>query len=119
MNCLFEEKKTEEGTISEKNQKGKNTTTSVTLYPIQEGYIADTPGFSTFSIEEIESKDLAQYFIEFRPYLKKCEYIDCQHEKEENCAIKKAIEQGKIEKQRYENYLAIKKELRKKEEQKW
>ena len=80
-----------------KNQKGKNTTTSVTLYKIGNGYIADTPGFSTFLIEEVESKELSKYFIEFRKYIKNCEYVDCEHEKEENCGIKRAIQEGKID----------------------
>lgn len=97
INSLFGENKTEEGLISKKNQKGKNTTTSVTLYKIENGYIADTPGFSTFSIEEVESRELSKYFIEFRKYLKNCEYVDCEHEKEENCGIKKAIQEGKID----------------------
>jgi len=116
---LFGENKTEEGNISHKIQRGKNTTTSVTLYPINEGYIADTPGFSTFSIEEIESKDLASYFIEFRNYLPDCEYTDCEHEKEEICGIKKAVEENKISKQRYERYQRMKQELKDKEEHKW
>ena len=119
INCLFEEKKTLEGNLSEKIQRGKNTTTSITLYPLEHGYIADTPGFSTFSIDEIESKNLAQYFIEFRPYLKKCEYADCEHEKEENCGIKNAVEKGKISEERYERYKKIKQELKQKEEHKW
>lgn len=97
INSLFGEEKTEEGLISNKNQRGKNTTTSITLYKVEQGYIADTPGFSTFSIEEIESKDLSKYFIEFKEYLNNCEYIDCEHEKEENCGIKKAIQDGKID----------------------
>lgn len=97
INSLFGENKTEEGLISKKNQRGKNTTTSVTLYKVEDGYIADTPGFSTFSIEEIESKDLSKYFIEFEKYLDNCEYADCEHEKEENCGIKKAIQDGKID----------------------
>lgn len=97
INSLFGETKTEEGLISKKNQRGKNTTTSVILYKIENGYIADTPGFSTFSIEEIESKDLSKYFIEFGKYLNNCEYADCEHEKEENCGIKKAIKEGKID----------------------
>lgn len=97
INSLFGENRTEEGLISKKNQRGKNTTTSVTLYKIENGYIADTPGFSTFSIEEIESKDLSKYFIEFRKFLDNCEYVDCEHEKEENCGIKKAIQEGKID----------------------
>jgi len=96
INSLFVENKTEEGLISIKNQRGKNTTTSVTLYKVNDGYIADTPGFSTFSVEEIESKDLSKYFIEFNKYLNDCEFLDCEHEKENNCGIKKALEEGKI-----------------------
>ena len=119
INCLFEEEKTQEGEISSKIQRGKNTTTSTTLYLLKDGYIADTPGFSTFSIEEIDSKDLANYFIEFRPFINKCEYADCEHEKEENCAIKKAVEEGKISIERYERYKKIKQELKEKEEHKW
>lgn len=119
INSLFKENKTLEGKISTKIQRGKNTTTRITLYPIQNGYIADTPGFSTFSIEEIERKELAQYFIEFRPYLSECEYIDCEHEKEENCGLKNALKQGKISPQRYEHYLKIKEELKEKEKHKW
>ena len=79
INSLFEENKAEEGEVSLKNQRGKNTTTNVTLYKTNNGYIADTPGFSTFSVEEIESKDLSKYFIEFKEYLKDCEYLDCEH----------------------------------------
>ena len=97
INSLFGENRTEEGLISKKNQRGKNTTTSVTLYKIENGYIADTPGFSTFSIEEIESKDLSKNYIEFRKYLENCEYADCEHEKEENCGIKNAIKEGRID----------------------
>lgn len=119
INSLFSEDKTLEGEISLKNQKGKNTTTSVTLYEIENGYIADTPGFSTFTIEEIESENLCYYFKEFKKYLSNCEYTDCEHIKEENCGIKKAIEEGKISKQRYERYCKIMEELKKKEERKW
>lgn len=119
INALFEENKTEEGNISKKMQKGKNTTTSVTLYPLDSGYIADTPGFSTFSIEEIESRNLSNYFIEFRDYLKKCEYADCEHVKEENCEIKKALNENRIDIGRYERYCKIRQELKEKEEHKW
>lgn len=97
INSLFGENKTEEGLISIKNQRGKNTTTSVTLYKVEDGYIADTPGFSTFSVEEIESRDLSKYFIEFNKYINDCEFLDCEHEKEENCGIKKALEEENID----------------------
>ena len=108
INKIFNEKLTEEGILSKKNKRGKNTTTQVTLYKIEKNsYIADTPGFSTFDINEIEEKDLANYFIEFKPYIEKCQYADCSHIKEENCGIKKALEQGKISKERYNNFFVL------------
>lgn len=119
INKLFDEELTKEGEISKKNKKGKNTTTSTFLYEIENGYIADTPGFSTFSIEEIESKDLAKYFKEFKKYITKCEYANCLHIKENECGIKKAIEQGDICKERYENYCKICEELKDREAHKW
>lgn len=76
-------------------------------------------GFSTFSIEEIESKELASYFIEFRKYLTECEYLDCEHVKEEKCGIKIAVEENKINQGRYERYCKIREELKEKEEHKW
>lgn len=118
INGLFDENKTQEGSVSQKLQRGKNTTTSVTLYPINNGYIADTPGFSTFSIEEIESKNLSSYFLEFKKYISQCEFLDCSHIKEENCAIKKAVEQNEIFKERYERYIKIMQELKEREARK-
>ncbi len=108
INDIFGKDMTQEGVISNRNKRGKNTTTQVNLYKVGENsYIADTPGFSTFDINEIPKEDLAQYFIEFRPYIGKCEYGDCSHIKEQNCGIKIALEQGKISRQRYENYCKI------------
>ena len=89
INSIFEQELTQEGDISDKNQRGKNTTTSTTLYKYKENsYIADTPGFSTFEINEIPKEDLCHYFVEFVPYLDKCEFQGCSHIKEENCSYK-------------------------------
>lgn len=108
INSIFEQELTQEGDISDKNQRGKNTTTSTTLYKYKEySYIADTPGFSTFEINEIPKEDLCHYFVEFVPYLDKCEFQGCSHIKEENCGVKDALESGKISSQRYENYVKI------------
>ena len=108
INSIFDQVLTQEGDISDKNQRGKNTTTSTTLYKYKENsYIADTPGFSTFEINEISKEDLCHYFVEFVPYLDKCEFQGCSHIKEENCGVKKALESGKISLQRYENYVKI------------
>lgn len=108
INSIFKQELTQEGNISDKNQRGKNTTTSTTLYKYKENsYIADTPGFSTYEMNEIPKEDLCHYFVEFIPYLEKCEFQGCSHIKEENCGIKKALESGKISPQRYENYVKI------------
>lgn len=119
INSIFEEEKAQEGIVSKKIKRGKNTTTNTTLYAINNGYIADTPGFSTFEINEIESKELGYYFKEFKEYINKCEYGDCKHLKEENCAIKKAIKEGKISKERYDSYQKIIENLKEREEHKW
>lgn len=108
INSLLGEGNAEEGLVSHKNKRGKNTTTQVLLYKVDENsYVADTPGFSTFDIYEIEKEDLANYFVEFRPYIKECEYVDCSHIKEEKCGLKEALEKGKISKERYERYCTL------------
>ena len=118
INCLFKGNITLEGEISSKNKKGKNTTTSTKLYEIsKDSYIADTPGFSTFEIDEIKSTELHKYFIEFKKF--NCDYIGCTHIKEEECKIKKAVKEGKISKSRYDNYCKSYLELKDKEEHKW
>ena len=116
---MFKEDIAQEGILSQKLKRGKNTTTNTTLYQLYGGYIADTPGFSTFDIQEIESKELAKYFIEFKEYLSKCEYGDCNHIKEEKCAVKKAANENRINKDRYDRYVRIFEELKEKEEHKW
>ena len=107
INGIFQNEIAQEGEISNKNKRGKNTTTSIKLYEIEEDtYIADTPGFSTFDISEIDKKDLYLYFKEFKIYSENCEFVGCSHIKEENCGIKKAVKEGKIDKSRYERFIA-------------
>lgn len=119
INGIFNNIITKEGEVSHKNNRGKNTTTWVKLYKIDSNtYIADTPGFSTFDIYEIDYKNLYRYFKEFNKYEKNCEYQDCSHLKEEVCGIKKEVEKN-ISNSRYENYKKIYEELKDKEEHKW
>ena len=120
INAIFKKELTQEGEISNRNKRGKNTTTSTKLYEIEENtYIADTPGFSTFSIEEIPSNKLAEYFKEFRDEIQNCEFASsCTHIKEENCGIKQALKEGKISQDRYDRFCKIYEELKQKEERK-
>ncbi len=119
INGIFNADITQEGEISKKNKKGKNTTTSIKLYKIDENsYIADTPGFSTFDISEIESRCLAKYFREFKKEIENCEFVGCTHIKEEKCGIKEAIKDGKIDESRYKSFCKIYEILKNKEEHK-
>ncbi len=120
INALFDKDITQEGEISKKNKRGKNTTTDVKLYELEENtYIADTPGFSTFEITEIESRNLDKYFREFTNEIENCKFIGCTHIKEQNCGIKQAIEENRISKGRYERFCIIYQELKEKEARRW
>lgn len=120
INALFDKQITQEGEISSKNKKGKNTTTDIHLYELDDKtFIADTPGFSSFEITEIESKDIDKYFIEFTKYIDDCEFVGCTHIKEQNCGIKNAILNGKISQERYDRFCKIVEELKEKEAHKW
>ena len=120
LNDLFEDNLTLEGKISSKNKRGKNTTTTVKLYELEENtFIADSPGFSTFDIYEIETTKLAEYFVEFKGYIENCEFVGCTHIKEEKCGIKEAVYNNKISKDRYERFCKIYNEIKEREERKW
>ena len=120
INGLFKDNITLEGDISSKNKRGKNTTTAIKLYKIDNNsYIADTPGFSTFDINEIESTELFKYFIEIEKYTENCEFIGCTHIKEQNCGVKEALNENLISEQRYKNYCKLYEDLKEREMHKW
>lgn len=120
INDIFKTTITEEGEVSAKNKKGKNTTTDIKLYELNENtYIADTPGFSTFDVYEIPYKELDKYFVEFNNSIQNCRYIGCSHIKEEECGVKEKLNNGKICEYRYNNYVKIYNELKEKEDHKW
>lgn len=120
INAIFKKEMTQEGEISQKNKRGKNTTTSTVIYEVADStYIADTPGFSTFDISEIQYSTLDLYFKEFKLLIDNCQYVGCTHIKEENCGIKLAIDQGKIDKGRYERFCKIYIELKENDKYKY
>ena len=105
----------ETGTISEKIERGKHTTRHSELICIEEDtYIMDTPGFSSLYTKDFEKEELKYYFTEFEPYEGKCKFQGCDHVHEPNCAVKAALEEGKIHHIRYENYLEMYNELKEK-----
>ena len=101
----------EVGAISDKIGRGKHTTRHVELHPIEGGgYIADTPGFSSFETEQMDlvlAEDLQYAFPEFEPYIGQCKFTGCAHVKEKGCAILAAVENGEIAKTRHESYVKL------------
>lgn len=96
--------------ISKSLGRGVHTTRHVELFKINKCLIADTPGFSSLSFDRYTKEELKQSFIEFNTC--NCEYKDCMHLDEDNCAVKKAVENNKIRKSRYENYQKFSKEVK-------
>ena len=99
------------GAISQKIERGRHTTRHVELMKLEDGgYIADTPGFSAFNLEQMDlvlKNDLQYTFREFAPYLNQCRFTGCAHVKEKGCAIIAAVEAGKISKERHESYCRL------------
>ena len=115
INRLFPEAGMEIGEISEKIKRGKHTTRHSELITIDDNsYIMDTPGFSSLYVNEFEKEELKYYFREFAPYEGQCRFNGCDHVHEPGCAVKDAVEEGKIHKIRYEDYLEMYQELKNK-----
>lgn len=115
-NFLQENVEMETGGISKKLGRGRHTTRHSQIIPLamENTYIMDTPGFSSFWVEEIEKEDLQNYFPEFRAYQGQCRFLGCMHRKEPSCAVKEAVERGEISKERYENYCLFYEEIEEK-----
>ena len=99
------------GEVSEKLGRGRHTTRHVELYALGEDtYVADTPGFSSFDTEQMDLilKENLQYaFSDFAPYLGDCQFHDCSHRAEPGCSVRQAVEDGNIERTRYDSYLRL------------
>jgi len=99
------------GEISEKLGRGRHTTRHAELYKLKDGgYIADTPGFSTFETSKydvIRKENLAECFTEFSDYINSCQFRDCSHTCEKGCCVIKAVEDGKISRSRHQSYCAM------------
>ena len=113
VNLINPEANMEIGKVSKKIKRGKHTTRhSELIYVDEDTYIMDTPGFSTLYIDDIEERDLKDYYPEFTALEAGCKFIGCMHINEPQCAVKDALEEGEISRIRYDNYLLIYNELK-------
>jgi ribosome biogenesis GTPase len=96
------------GDISNYHRKGKHTTTYPEMHPLSfGGYIIDTPGIREFGLVDFRKEEVAERFPEMRRYMHQCRYSNCTHVHEPKCAVKEAVEDGKIPASRYNSYLRI------------
>lgn len=95
-------------TISEKTDKGKHTTTASSLYHwAKDSYLIDTPGIRSLGVFHVEKSELQFGFPEFAEFTDKCQYNDCTHSHEPICGVRKAAEEGRLNRHRYESYLRM------------
>ena len=119
INNLINREHMETGVVSEKIGRGKHTTRHSELIEIENGYLVDSPGFSNIDISFMDKENLKYCFPEFEDYNHDCKFRGCLHNKEPKCAVKEALDEGKINKYRYEFYIRILEELIEGEKYKW
>lgn len=108
LNQLHPDANMETGEVSKKTDRGKHTTRHVEIFQADHGgMIYDTPGFTSFEMpDDIELFDLKDYYPEFGRYNCECKFDNCNHIKEPECAVRKAVKNGEIHLIRYKAYLA-------------
>lgn len=95
-------------TVSSESQKGRHTTTTAELFPLENGgFLVDTPGIRSFELWDVIPEEVAGYFRDIRPYVSHCRFPDCTHTHEDFCAVKDAVADGWIDARRYESYAKI------------
>lgn len=115
LNFIDPDSQRETGEISQKLGRGRHTTRHVELYKISDGYVADTPGFSSLDFEssEVILKDDLQYcFREFDDYIGLCKFTGCAHVNDKGCSILKAVEDGEISSSRHLSYVTLYNEVK-------
>jgi ribosome biogenesis GTPase len=114
MNALYPGLELRVGEISESVNKGRHTTVGGYAHPLPDeagGFVVDTPGLREVGLWSLPPEDLDRCFPEFRPLIPQCRFADCQHGAEPDCAVRTAVEQGRISAARYESYRKLRSEL--------
>ncbi len=120
LNVLQPSLSLETGEISEKLGRGRHTTRSATLFHVGNGFVVDTPGFSSLDVhmveENLDKENVFFCFREMEQYFGKCRFSSCQHLKEPGCAVREAVENGEIALSRYESYISLYEQLKEKKD---
>lgn len=98
--------------VSRATGEGRHTTVVREMFPLEGGgYVADTPGLKAFSLWDVAPEELDAYFPEMRHLVAQCEFSDCTHLHEPGCAVRRAVEEGRIHPERYQSYVRLRLEL--------
>jgi ribosome biogenesis GTPase / thiamine phosphate phosphatase len=103
--------------VNETTGRGRHTTTNLEMIPFDgvdssKGWLVDTPGMREFGLYQVDGMDIAQFFPEMKPLIGKCRFgLDCNHENEPECAIRKAVNDGRINPRRYQSMLKLQHDL--------
>jgi len=117
LNALFPGLDLRVGEISESVNKGRHTTVGALLHPLPSvqgapaGYVVDTPGLREVGMWALDPRGVDDCFPELRPFIPGCRFGDCTHRAEPDCAVRTAVEAGKVSRARYESYLKLREEL--------
>lgn len=115
-NALIPEANAATREISTALDTGKHTTTFARLYALggpsdNDGWLIDSPGLQAFGLAHLSAEELAESFVEFRPFIGQCRFRDCRHEAEPGCALLAAVEAGRINPRRFEHFRVIRAEI--------
>ena len=106
--------------VSDATGKGLHTTRHVELIPLDiGGYVADTPGIRSLALFDLEPEELDAYFREIGPLVDQCAFSDCTHTHEPNCAVRAAVEDGRVSFERYDSYLRLREEMQELEDKRY
>ena len=108
LNSIDPELRLRVAAVSSETQKGRHTTTTARLWPLQcGGYVVDTPGIRQFELWDVIPAEVAGYFRDLRPYANLCRFPNCTHTHEVDCSVKNAVADGRLDARRYESYCQL------------
>ena len=108
LNAMMPELDLRVGAVGDRSGRGKHTTSAGLLIPLPGGgYLVDTPGIQHFEPAGANPADLAHAFVEFRELVDECRFADCVHRAEPGCAVRLAVEEGRVAAERHESYLSL------------
>jgi len=94
--------------VSADTSKGRHTTSTARLLPLKfGGYVVDTPGIRQFQLWDVITEEVAGFFRDLRPYVSLCRFPDCTHTHEDDCAVKNAVADGRLDERRYNSYCQL------------